>query len=213
MSQNSNWEQRVKTTAVEAEVPKTAALDTKSGAPYSEVLQIILLIESQETTHHVGKQQMTVPNSWISLRLTNCEWRIAQEGEGQSANVLTDVGRGQAGHEQSPGVTMLRSFNYLGFPNCLSMFLCPPPLHKTLTLQLLYLKTWPHIGKSFSFWSAQVTWCIFPDSWRRFQLVAFNYFLAGTQGVDPALFHAWQKGRNMSSAIVLENILCNKIHG
>ena len=54
MAQNSNREQGAKTTAVEAEVPKTAASDRKSGAPYSAMLQIILLIESQETRHHLG---------------------------------------------------------------------------------------------------------------------------------------------------------------
>jgi len=43
-----------KTTAVEADEPKTAASETKSGAPYSAMLQIILLIGSQETIHHLG---------------------------------------------------------------------------------------------------------------------------------------------------------------
>lgn len=43
--------------------------------------------------------------------------------------------------------------------------------------------------------------------------MAFNYFLAGTQGMDLVLFYTWQKGHNMSSEILLENILCNKTHG
>lgn len=54
MAQNSNREQGAKTTAVEAEVLKTAALDRMSGAPYSAMLQIILLVESRETIHRLG---------------------------------------------------------------------------------------------------------------------------------------------------------------
>lgn len=54
MSQNSNREQGAKTAAVEAEFPKTAASDRKSDAPYSLILQLIQLIESQETVHNLG---------------------------------------------------------------------------------------------------------------------------------------------------------------
>lgn len=54
MAQYNDQEQGAKPTAGEAEVPKTAALDRKPGAPYSAMLQIILLIKSQETIHHFG---------------------------------------------------------------------------------------------------------------------------------------------------------------
>lgn len=84
-----------------------------------------------------------VPGNYISLRnnsrwlcqtvgflrgwATNCEWWIAQEGEGHSANILTAVGGGQADNKQSPGVTTFLSFNYIVFPNCLNMFLSSSP--------------------------------------------------------------------------------------
>lgn len=97
----------------------------KSGAPYSAVLQFILLTESQDTIHHL---RTTADDCAKHLDFSvpgqqTCEWWIAQEGEGHSANILTAVGRGQADNEQSPGVTMFLSFNYLGFQNCLNTFL------------------------------------------------------------------------------------------
>lgn len=54
MAHNSNQEQGAKPTAVEAEGPKTATLDRNPRALCSAKLQITLLIESQETIHHLG---------------------------------------------------------------------------------------------------------------------------------------------------------------
>lgn len=55
VAQNSNSEHGAKTTAVEAEVPKTAALDRKSGAP--DLLS--------NASDHIANR---VPGNYTSLR-------------------------------------------------------------------------------------------------------------------------------------------------
>lgn len=56
---------------------KTAASDRKSDAPYSSVLQIVFLIESQETAYHLGKTAVAYASqldfSKAGQQTVNCE--------------------------------------------------------------------------------------------------------------------------------------------